>query len=105
MGKENSQPNKAKLSPVIAVCMALTLMGIGICVAVGVKDELKMGQAYTLAVVFGDGRKVHETISPKTFWLNIGWQMLSVVLCIILGVGSLYENFSHKQKDAPKKEK
>jgi hypothetical protein len=42
--------------------------------------------AFTLAVMVGQGAKVHRDISPEAYWINIGWQVLGCASVIVLGI-------------------
>jgi hypothetical protein len=63
-------------SPLAWVLAALMFIALGIYGMPAALEELKAGQAYSLAVVFGDGSKVQKDISPISFWLNLGLHFL-----------------------------
>jgi hypothetical protein len=85
----------------VPVLAALTLIAFGIYGLPAAFEELKTGQAYSLAVVFGDGSKVQKDASPVAFWLNVGLHIFGFSMGIILGIGTLYGSvIDYKRKVA-----
>jgi hypothetical protein len=102
MDNERNATKTQALSPAISALMAFTLIGIGACGFEPVTNELKTGKAYTLAVMFGQGSKVHRDTSPEAYWINIGWQTLGFAIGIILGISILYQIYRSPNQKSKK---
>jgi hypothetical protein len=104
MKRNSNHPTPTASSQFVGVLCALTALLIGFGVGSIIPDELKTGQTYSIAVIVGDGAKVHMSDSPFMYWLNIGWQGLAVILAGVLAIITFREVFQdHRRRVAAKK--
>jgi hypothetical protein len=80
------RPIVSKSSLAVPVLAALTLLALAVYGAPTVLEELKTGQAYSLAVIFANGTKVYRDSSPMAFWINVGFHIFSFVMMILLSI-------------------
>jgi hypothetical protein len=70
----------------------------------GVRNELKTGRAYSLAVVVGDSATVEKSNSPAAYWAHIGFHIFGCAAGIVLPIGVICEIITeHKRKVAVQK--
>jgi hypothetical protein len=79
----------------------LTLLAFCFYGAFFLIEELKMGQTYSQAVVFGDNTIVHESSSPKAYWTDIGLYAFGFLGGFIAAIFGFREVIiEHKRKNA-----
>jgi hypothetical protein len=100
-----NRPIVSKGSPVVPVLAALTALAFGIYGVPAMMEELKTGQTYSLAVIFGDGTKIFRSSSPVAFWMNVGFFILSFASAIILGIWVLFGTIIDCKRRAAKKKR
>jgi hypothetical protein len=86
MKRNKSRPIPTASSQFVGVLCAVTLL-VGVYYIVPyLLEELKSGNVYTVAVIVGDGAKVHRSDSPPAFWMNFGLQALSALAAFVMAI-------------------
>jgi hypothetical protein len=71
---------------------ALIAIACGIFAIFAVKDGLKTGQVYSLAIVLGSGAKVYRSSSPAEYWFIIMFYIFSGIAGFFVGFFMLIQS-------------
>ncbi|HEY1661013.1 MAG TPA: hypothetical protein VGI03_01220 [Verrucomicrobiae bacterium] len=101
-----NRPLRTTTSLLVAVCASLTMWGFGILGSSAVIEELKSGQAYSVANLYFDtlGAKISRDVSPVSFWMNTGLHVAGALVAFILPILAFREVIiEQKRKIATRK--